>query len=212
MSFAESRQSMIAYQLADRGVTNPRVLSAMARIPREQFVEHGHEDEAYEDRALAIDCDQTISQPYMVGLMTQALELRGGEKVLEIGTGSGYQTAILAELAAKVVSIERHAQLSRQAGAILAELGYENVRLVVGDGSAGWPDEAPYDRIIVTAAASQVPEALWEQLKEGGILVIPIGDREGQTLEAVRKVDGQRRTTALSGCRFVPLVGEFEPE
>ena len=202
---------MIAHQLADRGIIDQRVLSAMASIPREQFVERGHEEEAYEDRALAIECEQTISQPYIVGLMTQALELRGDENVLEIGTGSGYQTAILAELAAHVVSIERHAQLSRQAGVLLSDLGYENVRLVVGEGGQGWSDEAPYDRIIVTAAASQVPEALWQQLREGGILVIPIGDREGQTLEAIRKVRGEQQTTALSGCRFVPLVGEFEP-
>jgi protein-L-isoaspartate(D-aspartate) O-methyltransferase len=144
--------------------------------------------------------------------MTQALELKGDERVLEIGTGSGYQTAILAELAARVVSIERHADLSQKAAAALAEIGYENVRLVVGDGSSGWPDEAPYDRIIVTAAASQVPDELFAQLREAGILVIPTGDRENQTLVAVRKVEGQRQSIALSGCRFVPLVGAFEPD
>ncbi|HJS08303.1 MAG TPA: rRNA adenine N-6-methyltransferase family protein, partial [Pirellulales bacterium] len=138
---------MISDQLARRGISEPRVLSAMSRVPRERFVELGQEDQAYEDRALSIECDQTISQPYIVGLMTQALELKGDEKVLEIGTGSGYQTAILAELAARVVSIERHAELSNKAADVLAELGYENVRLLVGDGSGGWPDEAPYDRI-----------------------------------------------------------------
>jgi protein-L-isoaspartate(D-aspartate) O-methyltransferase len=203
---------MVAEQLARRGISEPRVLAAMARVPRERFVDPGQQDQAYEDRALSIECDQTISQPYIVGLMTQALELRGDERVLEIGTGSGYQTAILAELAARVVSIERHADLSRRAGDVLRDLGYENARLIVGDGSSGWPAEAPYDRIIVTAAASQPPDALFEQLQEGGILVIPIGDRENQTLVAVRKVEGQRRSTALSGCRFVPLVGAFEPE
>jgi protein-L-isoaspartate(D-aspartate) O-methyltransferase len=212
MSFVNSRQTMISDQLARRGISEPRVLSAMSRVPRERFVELGQEDQAYEDRALSIECDQTISQPYIVGLMTQALELKGDEKVLEIGTGSGYQTAILAELAARVVSIERHAELSNKAADVLAELGYENVRLLVGDGSGGWPDEAPYDRIIVTAAASQVPGALFAQLREGGVMVIPIGDRENQTLVAVRKVEGQRQTTALSGCRFVPLVGQFEPD
>jgi protein-L-isoaspartate(D-aspartate) O-methyltransferase len=212
MSFVNSRQTMISDQLARRGISEPRVLSAMSRVPRERFVELGQEDQAYEDRALSIECDQTISQPYIVGLMTQALELKGDEKVLEIGTGSGYQTAILAELAARVVSIERHAELSNKAADVLAELGYENVRLLVGDGSGGWPDEAPYDRIIVTAAASQVPDALFAQLREGGVMVIPIGDRENQTLVAVRKVEGQRQTTALSGCRFVPLVGQFEPD
>jgi protein-L-isoaspartate(D-aspartate) O-methyltransferase len=212
MSFVDARQTMIDEQLARRGIRDARVLGAMARVPRERFVERAQEDQAYEDRALGIDCDQTISQPYMVGLMTQALELRGDERVLEVGTGSGYQTAILAELAARVVSIERHAELSRRAAAVLAELGFENVRLVVGDGSAGWPEEAPYDRILVTAAASQVPEGLFEQLREGGLLVIPVGDREGQTLEVVRKLDGRPHATALSGCRFVPLVGRFEPE
>jgi protein-L-isoaspartate(D-aspartate) O-methyltransferase len=212
MSFTDSRRAMITHQLAERGIADARVLGAMARIPRERFVDSGQEDQAYEDRALSIECNQTISQPYMVALMTEALELRGDERVLEIGTGSGYQTAVLAELAARVVSVERHAELSRRAEALLADLGYNNVRLVVGDGSAGWPEEAPYDRIIVTAAASQVPGTLWEQLREGGILVIPVGDREGQTLEAVRKVDGNPRATALSGCRFVPLVGAFEPE
>jgi protein-L-isoaspartate(D-aspartate) O-methyltransferase len=212
MSFDDARQAMVWDQLQRRGIIQARVLEAMGRVPRERFVERGQEDQAYEDRALAIECDQTISQPYIVGLMTQALELQGDEKVLEIGTGSGYQAAILAELAARVVSIERHAELSRRAGALLAELGYHNVRLVVGDGSAGWPDEAPYDRIIVTAAASEMPAELFAQLREGGMMVIPIGDRESQTLQAIRKLDGRPRATTLSGCRFVPLVGEFEPE
>jgi protein-L-isoaspartate(D-aspartate) O-methyltransferase len=212
MSFVDLRQAMIHDQLARRGISEPRVLAAMSRVPRERFVERGQEDQAYEDRALSIECDQTISQPYIVGLMTQALKLQGDERVLEIGTGSGYQTAILAELAARVVSIERHADLSRRAGEVLRDLGYENVRLVVGDGSDGWPAEAPYDRIIVTAAASQPPDALFEQLREGGILVIPIGDRENQTLVAVSKVEGQRQSITLSGCRFVPLVGAFEPD
>jgi protein-L-isoaspartate(D-aspartate) O-methyltransferase len=212
MSFDDARQAMILDQLQRRGIIQARVLSAMGRIPRERFVAPGQEDQAYEDRALAIECDQTISQPYIVGLMTQALELAGDEKVLELGTGSGYQTAILAELAARVVSIERHAELSQRAAGLLAELGYHNVRLVVGDGSAGWPQEAPYDRIIVTAAASEVPQALFAQLREGGILVIPIGDRDSQALHAIRKEDGQPQSTTLSGCRFVPLVGEFEPD
>lgn len=212
MSFDDARQAMVSDQLQRRGIIAERVLTAMERVPRERFVERGQEDQAYEDRALAIDCDQTISQPFIVGLMTQALELAGDEKVLEIGTGSGYQTAILAELAAQVVSIERHGELSRRAGTLLAELGYQNVRLIVGDGSAGWPNEAPYDRIIVTAAASQTPDALFAQLREGGILVIPIGAHDSQTLQAIRKIGGQQHATTLSGCRFVPLVGDFEPE
>jgi protein-L-isoaspartate(D-aspartate) O-methyltransferase len=212
MSFDDAREAMVSDQLQRRGIIQARVLEAMGRVPRERFVERGQEDQAYEDRALAIECDQTISQPYIVGLMTQALALAGDEKLLEIGTGSGYQTAILAELAARVVSIERHAELSRRAAALLAELGYKNVRLVVGDGSAGWPDEAPYDRIIVTAAASQTPEPLFAQLRERGILVIPIGDRDSQTLQAIHKIDGHPRPTTLSGCRFVPLVGAFNME
>ncbi len=211
MSFAELRQAMIDDQLARRGVSTARVLEAMARVPRERFVERGQEDQAYEDRALAIDCDQTISQPYIVGLMTQALKLEGHERVLEIGTGSGYQTAILAELAARVVSVERHAELSRHAAELLHELGYENVRLIVADGSAGWAEEAPYDRIIVTAAAARLPEAFFEQLCEGGVLVIPIGDRETQELQSICKIGGKPQATVLSGCRFVPLVGAFEP-
>ncbi len=211
MSAADARRAMINEQLARRGIRNPRVLDAMARVPRERFVESGQEDQAYDDRALAIDCDQTISQPYMVALMTEALSLGGDESVLEIGTGSGYQTAILAELAAEVVSIERHRELSRRAEVLLSELGYKNVHLIVGDGSEGWPARAPYDRIIVTAAASQLPESLFAQLAEGGTLVIPIGDRESQTLEAIRKSNGEPQARTLSGCRFVPLVGAFEP-
>ncbi len=212
MPFDDARQAMVSDQLQRRGIIQARVLAAMNRVPRERFVERGQEDQAYEDRALSIECDQTISQPYIVGLMTQALDLAGDEKVLEIGTGSGYQTAILAELAARVVTIERHAELSRRAETLLAELGYHNVRIVVGDGSAGWPDEAPYDRIIVTAAASEAPAKLVAQLREGGILVIPSGDRDSQSLQAIRKIDGQPQAKTLSGCRFVPLVGEFQPE
>jgi protein-L-isoaspartate(D-aspartate) O-methyltransferase len=212
MTFDDARQAMIDEQLARRGLSDYRVLAAIGRVPRERFVGPGQEAQAYEDRALAIDCDQTISQPYIVALMTQALELAGDEKVLEIGTGSGYQTAILAELAASVVSIERHPLLARRAAGVLNDLGYQNIHLVIGDGSSGWAEEAPYDRIIVTAAASKVPDVLFDQLVEGGLLVIPVGDADSQTLEVVRKVHGQPQATPLSGCRFVPLVGEFEPE
>jgi protein-L-isoaspartate(D-aspartate) O-methyltransferase len=182
-------------------------LAAMGKVPRERFVLADAYDQAYADRALPIGCGQTISQPYIVALMTQALELSGRERVLEIGTGSGYQTAVLAEVVREVVSIERHAALSRQAGAILAELGYRNVELIVGDGSQGDRQRAPFDRIIVTAAPAEVPSALVEQLAEGGILVIPVGVADYQVLEAIRKVDGQPRITVLSGCRFVPLIG-----
>jgi protein-L-isoaspartate(D-aspartate) O-methyltransferase len=201
------RARMIRWQLARRGIHDRRVLEAMARVPRERFVAADEREDAYADRALPIDCGQTISQPYMVALMTQALELFGGEKVLEIGTGSGYQTAVLAELAAHVVSIERHAELSAQAAERLRELDYQNVTLVVGDGTLGWPPLAPFDRILVTAAARECPPALFEQVAEGGLLVIPLGDVEQQMLESIRKREGAAIRETLTACRFVPLVG-----
>jgi protein-L-isoaspartate(D-aspartate) O-methyltransferase len=202
---------MVAEQLIDRDIASPEVLSAMGRVPRERFVPLEFLAETYADRALPIECQQTISQPYIVALMTQALELSGHELVLEIGTGSGYQTAVLAELASKVISIERHPELSAQAERVLRALGYRNVTLVVGDGTLGWPAEAPYDRIIVTAAAAKLPDALFAQLREGGILVIPLGSADSQSLVAVRKIDGQPQSTELSGCRFVPLIGAEQP-
>lgn len=202
-----AKQQMLRKQLRRRGIHDHQVLAAMGKVPRERFVLRETRNEAYADRALAIDCSQTISQPYIVGLMSQALELSGWETVLEIGTGSGYQTAILAELARDVASIERHAELSERAGEVLAELGYRNVTLATGDGTLGWPERSPFDRIIVTAAAAQYPPALFEQLDEQGILVIPIGGRDYQTLQAIRKVAGRPQPVNLSACRFVPLVG-----
>jgi len=201
------KQAMLRFHLGGRGIRDNRVLAAMAKVPRERFIGSGLRRDAYADHPLPIDCGQTISQPYIVALMTEAAELAGDERVLEVGTGSGYQTAILAELAKEVTSIERHAALSRGAGAVLADLGYTNTTLVVGDGTLGWPASAPYDRILVTAAAARVPPALFDQLAEGGILVIPTGGLETQWLEAVRKVDGQPQRRGLCGCRFVPLVG-----
>jgi len=198
---------MLDKQLRRRGIHDERVLAAMARVPREQFVCQRIRHEAYADRALPIDCGQTISQPYIVGLMTQALELSGQETVLEIGTGSGYQTAVLAELARHVVTIERHAELLVQARTLLSELSYRNVTLEVGDGTLGCPSRAPLERIIVTAAAAKCPPALFQQLQEGGILVIPLGTQDYQVLQAIRKVGGSCRTVNLSPCRFVPLVG-----
>ncbi len=180
----------------------------MAQIPRERFIDEPLRAEAYADRALGIECGQTISQPYIVALMTQALALRGDERVLEVGTGSGYQTAILAELAREVVSIERYEALSQQAALRLAELGYGRVKLIVADGTLGWPAGAPYDRILVAAAAATQPPALVEQLAAGGTLVIPLGTHDQQMLQAIRKVGGEVRTETLSACRFVPLVGE----
>jgi len=204
--FEAARCEMLRLLVA-RGIKSTRVLAAMDRVPRERFVPADVRRLAYADRALPIGSSQTISQPYIVALMTEALNLAGCEAVLEIGTGSGYQTAILAELAAEVVSVERHGELSRDAETMLVELGYTNVTLVAGDGTLGWPERAPYDRIIVTAAAGHIPPALEQQLVDGGILVIPLGDCESQVLQAFHNVSGRLLGERLSDCRFVPLVG-----
>lgn len=198
----------LARLLRGRGITDPRVLEAVAEVPRDRFVPEDLQAVAWEDRALPIGCDQTISQPFMVALMTQELALAGPERVLEIGTGSGYQAAILSKLAREVVTIERHEALAERAAALLVgELGYENIRFVVGDGTLGWPEDAPYDRIIVTAAAPELPEALFDQLTEGGRIVVPIGDEENQTLHVVERRDGRPVDRPSVACRFVPLLG-----
>jgi protein-L-isoaspartate(D-aspartate) O-methyltransferase len=207
LHLAPQKEQMVRSQLRGRRILDRRVLDAMARVPRERFVPEDQRSEAYADKALPIGWGQTISQPYIVALMTEALELTGGQKVLEVGTGSGYQTAILAELAGQVFSVERCPELSAQAEAVLAELGYANATLKVGDGSLGWPDAAPFDRIIVTAAAAECPSALFDQLQEGGILVIPVGRQDYQTLQAIRKIDSRPERTDLAPCRFVPLLG-----
>jgi protein-L-isoaspartate(D-aspartate) O-methyltransferase len=210
--FAKARQKMLVDQLERRGIRDARLLAAMGSVPRERFVPADESADSYADSALSIDCGQTISQPYIVALMTEALDLTGRESVLEIGTGSGYQTAVLCELAHDVVSVERHAKLSATADAALQSLGYTNYRLIVADGTNGHAAFAPYDRIICTAAAQRMPQALFDQLAEGGILVIPLGPVEGQSLQAIRKADGQPQFRELTGCRFVPLVGREEPE
>lgn len=199
-------EQMIDEQLRGRGITDAGVLDAMRRVPRERFLPEEARHRAYGDFATPIACGQTISQPYMVALMSEALELGGDERVLEIGTGSGYQTAVLAELAKEVISIERHAELSQQAAGLLDSLGYQNVTLIVGDGSQGHAAQAPYDRVLVAAAAASVPRALAEQLVEGGLLVIPIGDAEGQILQKIHKRGGRLLVQELTACRFVPLV------
>ncbi len=206
--FDRDRERMISQHLLARGITDPRVLAAMRKVPREHFVPDGVRHLAYDDSALPIDCQQTISQPYIVALMTQALELTGEERVLEVGTGCGYQTAVLAELAAEVFTIERHAELSHQAQQRLAALGYRNIHFRVGDGTKGWPEEAPFERIIVTAAARAFPDALWEQLSEGGIAVAPLGGEWTQRLVALRKYRGEPLEEYLCACRFVPLIAE----
>jgi len=206
INYSTAREEMIERQLRPRGIRDQRVLHAMRRVPRESFVPESIAVEAYLDGALPIDCNQTISQPIIVAMMTEALQLSDDDKVLEIGTGSGYQTAILAELAAEVFSIERHAELRNQAETRLIGLGYKNIHLQTGDGSLGWPDEAPFDRILITAAAPECPTALWEQLREGGILVGPFGSPAEQVLYEMHKIGGQPKSKILTGCRFVPLV------
>jgi len=202
------RRRMIERHLRARGIRDAAVLAAMERVPREAFIFTTSLAEAYDDRALPINCGQTISQPYMVAVMTESLDLRGLERVLEIGTGSGYQTAVLAELAEHVYSVERHQRLSQQAAEHLSAAGYTNCTLRVGDGTLGWPENAPFDRILVTAATRQCPPPLFDQLAEGGILVGPFGPSDYQTLQVIRKVDGKPHTVTGTGCRFVPLIGE----
>lgn len=195
-------------QVRARGIDDPRILGVMARIDRRRFLPPDDQDLALDDRALPIGCDQTISQPFMVAAMTRELALSGPEKVLEIGTGSGYQTAVLAGLAAEIFTVERHALLSLRARGILDGLGLANIRYSVGDGTLGWPEAAPFDRILVTAAAPAVPRPLFEQLAEGGVLVAPVGDLEGQELHVVRKEGGRPVVRTLIPCRFVRLIGE----
>jgi len=205
--FAERRREMVAEQIRDRGVRDPRVLEAMLRVPRHAFVPAEMASGAYADQPLPIGEGQTISQPYMVAAMTEALELVGEERVLEVGTGSGYQAAILSLLAKEVHSVEYVATLAVAAQVRLEQMGYLNVLVHAGDGSLGWPPEAPYDAIVVTAAAPRIPPPLTEQLAEGGRLVIPVGPSLEQELLLVRKISGRTNAETLHHCRFVPLVG-----
>jgi protein-L-isoaspartate(D-aspartate) O-methyltransferase len=194
--------------LAREGVTNPRVLDAMRRVDRARFVPEAVRDEAYVNTPLPIGHGQTISQPLVVGLMTQALEPAPTSKVLEIGTGSGYQTAILAELAGRVISVERFASLANRARQTLAELGYANVAVQVGDGSQGWPDDAPYDRIVVTAGAPRIPIHLVARLARDGLMVVPVGTRQEQQLIVLHKGPGGLVEHNVGPVRFVPLIGQ----
>jgi protein-L-isoaspartate(D-aspartate) O-methyltransferase len=204
--FAVERQRMVETQLRARGIRDQRLLEAMATIPRHEFVEARYRDQAYADHPLPIGAGQTISQPYIVALMLELLRLEPTSKVLEIGTGSGYQTALLAKLAHHVCSMEQHAELARQAIETVSRLGLRNISVVTGDGSRGLPEHAPYDAIVVAAAAAEVPPALFEQLREGGRMIIPVGPPEAQELQFVRKVAGKALTTVMEGCRFVPLI------
>ncbi|MBI4844338.1 MAG: protein-L-isoaspartate(D-aspartate) O-methyltransferase [Nitrospirae bacterium] len=208
MSYEIERIRMVETQLMPRGILDRRVLSAMEEVPRHLFVTEAMKGSAYSDCALPIGEGQTISQPYMVALMTELLELKGDEKVLEIGTGSGYQTAILSRLAHTVFSVERIGSLAMRAEKILSETGCMNVKILVRDGTLGLPEEAPYDGIIVTAGAPKVPESYIGQLKQGGRLVIPVGSRHSQVLMRVTRTASGIETFESTTCVFVPLLGE----
>ena len=209
--FKKQRLKMVDSQIRARGVSNLRVLQAMEKIPRHFFVDEGLMEQAYDDNPLPIDEGQTISQPYIVALMTEALELKAGEKVLEIGTGSGYQATVLAELGVRVFSIERLASLAANARKLLYSLNYFNVAVRVGDGTYGWREEAPFEAILVTAGAPHVPKTLVEQLALGGRLIIPVGSRHTQDLIKMTRLSADPadiKKENLGGCRFVDLIGE----
>lgn len=207
MAFERERQRMIEEQLVGRGIRDERVLKAMGAVSRHEFLPEAMRGNAYVDQALPIGEGQTMSQPYMVALMTELLKLIGTERVLEIGTGSGYQAAILAELAGKVYTVERHKPLAERARAALDRLGYRSVALKVYDGTYGWKEMAPFDAIMVTAGSPDIPAPLVEQLKEGGRMVIPVGDRYGQRLIKVVKTAGGVISEQSVPCVFVPLIG-----
>jgi protein-L-isoaspartate(D-aspartate) O-methyltransferase len=206
--FAAERQRMVQEQLMPRGIHEERVLAAMAKVPREEFVPPDERALSYSDGPLPIGYDQTISQPYIVALMTEQLRLQPQDRVLEIGTGSGYQAAVLAGLVAEVYSIEIVAPLARAAEATLQRLGYKNVHVKVGDGYKGWPEQASFDAIIVTCAPEHVPKPLTDQLKEGGRMIIPVGGRQAQQLYLLERRKGQLREEAILPVRFVPMAPE----
>ena len=205
--FAAQRRAMVELQLRARGIRDERVLAAMSHVPRHEFVAVDYRDQVYEDHPIPIGEGQTISQPYIVAIMLQALALSSSDVVLEVGTGSGYLTALLAELTRQVYSVERHASLARTAQATLARLGYANVEVLVWDGGNGLPDRAPFDVIVVSAAAPQIPPPLFDQLREGGRMIVPVGPPQAQELQLVRKHGGQPVVSSMEGCRFVPLIG-----
>ena len=209
LRFARERERMVEEQLIARGVTDARVIEVMRRVPRHLFVDEALRDRAYGDHPLPIGEGQTISQPFIVGRMTELLRLTGREKVLEVGTGCGYQAAVLAELAARVCTIERLPRLATRARETLEGLGCRNVWVRAANGTLGWPDEAPFDRILVAAGGPAVPPPLFEQLAEGGRMVIPVGDAANQVLQVIDKVQGTMRVTEDSGCVFVKLVGKY---
>jgi protein-L-isoaspartate(D-aspartate) O-methyltransferase len=204
--FDRQREEMVRTQLAGRGISDLRVLDAMRSVPRQEFVPEIFRRDAYEDHPLPIGEGQTISQPYIVAAMLEHLALQARDRVLEIGTGSGYVTALLSLLSAEVYSVERHGPLGASAENTLHRLGYRNVKVRVGDGSQGWAEYAPFDAILVSAATPEMPPALFAQLRDGGRMMVPIGPPSSQELQLVRKVSGRPEVKLLEGCRFVPLV------
>lgn len=205
--FLTKRQLMVELQLRQRGIRDARVLEALLTVPRHEFVPAEKRAQAYEDQPLEIGAGQTISQPYIVAAMLQALALKGTERVLDVGTGSGYVAALLSRLATQVFTIERHALLLESARLLLARLGYNNVTALVGDGSRGLPEHAPFEGILVSAASPRVPESLVQQLQDGGRLVVPVGGLDSQMLLLVRREGGSTTVQELDSCRFVPLIG-----
>ena len=208
--FAAQRQRMVEQQLKPRGIKDERVLAAMTKVPREEFIPLDARADAYEDGPLPIGYDQTISQPYVVAFMTEQLRPKQNDRVLEIGSGSGYQAAILAELMAEVYTVEIVPPLGKTAEATLKRLGYKNVHIKVGDGYKGWPEEAPFDAIIVTCAPEKVPQPLVDQLEEGGRMVIPVGERFAQQLHLFEKKNGQLKESVTLPVRFVPMLRSKE--
>lgn len=209
--FSRSRQEMVEKDLRRRGIKDPRVLEAMALVPRHLFVAERHRTSAYQDRPLPIGEDQTISQPYVVALMTELLELKGGERVLEVGTGSGYQAAVLGHLARAVYTIEIVASLADRAKETLARIGYGNIWVKSGDGFFGWEEKGPFDAILVTASVKKIPEPLWHQLGEEGRMVMPLGgERRSQRLVRIRKIAGRQHIEDITGVIFVPMTGAVQ--
>jgi protein-L-isoaspartate(D-aspartate) O-methyltransferase len=209
MDFKEQREHMVKTQLIPRGISDERVIAAMKEVPRHLFIPEAIQHLAYDDMALSIGEGQTISQPYMVAVMTELLDLTGDEKVLEIGTGSGYQAAILAELSREVYTVERIAPLAEHAKKRFTSLGYTNIQVKVSDGTLGWPEKAPFDRIIVTAGTPRIPEPIADQLAAGGILIAPVGDRFSQQLLKIKKIKDTLQEEYHTPCVFVPLIGKY---
>ena len=209
IDYAQTRERMVQEQLVSRGIKDTRVLGVMARVPRHLFLESELRDQAYEDHPLPIGANQTISQPYMVALMAEALELKGTERVFEVGTGSGYLAAVLSELCAEVYSVETVEKLASKARNLLTSLGYRNVSVLMGDGTLGWEEHSPYDAVVISAAAPCIPRPLLEQLKTPGFLVFPMGEKELQTLVRIRKDKAGIREEYLGECQFVKLKGQY---